>query len=114
VDVVGFLADVRRRVGPVTVVWDRNQIHSKSKVVRSWLAKHPEVVAEDFPGYVPDLNPDEGVWGWTKYGRLANATPHDKRELHDQVVEQLTTAKRRPGLLRGFIRQTGLPGVSRA
>ena len=114
VDVVGFLAAVRRRVGPLTVVWDRNQIHSKSKVVRNWLAKHPEVVAEDFPGYVPDLNPDEGVWGWTKYTRLANATPHDKQELHDQVIDQLTTAKRRPDLLRGFIRQTGLPGVAQA
>ena len=63
VDVVSFRADVRRRMGPLTVVWDRNQIHSKSKVVRGWLAKHPEVVAEDFPGYVPDLTPDEGVWG---------------------------------------------------
>jgi hypothetical protein len=114
VDVVGFLAAVRRRVGPLTVVWDRNQIHSKSKVVQGWLAKHPEVVAEDFPGYVPDLNPDEGVWGWTKYARLANLTPHTKQELHDQVVDQLAIAKRRPGLLRGFIRQTGLPGVSRA
>jgi transposase len=112
VDVVGFLAGVRRRVGPLTVVWDRNQIHSKSKVVQRWLAEHPEVVAEDFPGYVPDLNPDEGVWGWTKYGRLANWAPHDKQELHDRVIEQLTTAKRRPDLLRGFIQQTGLPGVT--
>jgi transposase len=114
VDVVGFLAAVRRRVGPRTVVWDRNQIHSKSKVVRSWLAKHPEVVAEEFPGYVPDLNPDEGVWGWTKYARLANWAPHDKQELRAQVVDQLAIAKRRPDLLRGFIRQTGLLGVSRA
>ena len=31
-----------------------------------------EVVAEDFPGYAPDLNPDEEVWSWTKYGRLCN------------------------------------------
>src|ERR1044071_9084051 len=113
VDVVGFLAGVRRRVGPLTVVWDRNQIHSKSKVVQRWLAEHPEVVAADFPGYVPDLNPDEGVWGWTKYGRLANWAPHDKQELHDRVIDQLTIAKRRPDLLRGFIQQTHLPGVTR-
>jgi transposase len=112
VDVVGFLAGARRRVGRLTVVWDRNQIHSKSKVVQRWLAEHPEVAAEDFPGYVPDLNPDEGVWGWTKYGRLANRTPHDKQELHDRVIEQLTIAKRRPDRLRGFIQQTGLPGVT--
>jgi transposase len=113
-DVVQFLAELHRRLGPVTVVWDRNQIHSKSKVVKRWLAKHPGVVAEDFPGYVPDLNPDEGVWGWAKYGRLANLAAEDKDELWDQVVDELIEVKFRPDLLRGFIRQTGLPGVSLA
>jgi len=113
-DVVGFLAELHRRVGPVTVVWDRNNIHSKSKAVKAWLAKHPEVVAEDFPGYVPDLNPDEGVWGWTKYGRLANLAADNADQLWDHVVDELVEVKFRPDLLRGFIRQTGLPGVSLA
>lgn len=113
-DVVAFLAELHRRVGPVTVVWDRNQIHSRAKVVKAWLTAHPGVVAEDFPGYVPDLNPDEGVWGWAKYGRLANLAADDKDELWDRVVDELIEVKFRPGLLRGFIRQTGLPGVSLA
>src|SRR5436305_4274598 len=113
-DVVAFLADLHRRLGPLTVVWDRNQIHGRSKVVKAWLAEHPGVVAEDFPGYVPDLNPDEGVWGWTKYGRLSNLAANDKDELWDRVVEELVEVKFRPDLLRGFIRQTGLPGVSLA
>jgi transposase len=113
-DVVSFLAALHRRLGQVTVIWDRNQIHSKAQVVQAWLAEHPDVVAEDFPGYVPDLNPDEGVWGWTKYGRLANLAAQDKDELWDNVIKELSTAKHRPDLLRGFIQQTGLPGVSRA
>jgi transposase len=113
-DVVAFLTELHRRVRSVTVVWDRNNIHSKSKAVKEWLAKHPDVVAEDFPGYVPDLNPDEGVWGWTKYGRLANLAANDKDELWDRVVDELVEVKFRPDLLRGFIRQTGLPGVSLA
>jgi transposase len=113
-DVVAFLAELRQRLGRLTVVWDRNQIHSKSRAVKAWLAEHPEVVAEDFPGYVPDLNPDEGVWGWTKYGRLANLAANDKQELWDWVVEELVTVKYLPDLLRGFIRQTKLPGLSHA
>jgi hypothetical protein len=113
-DVVAFLAELHRRLGPVTVVWDRNQIHSRAKVVKAWLAKHPGVVVEDFPGYVPDLNPDEGVWGWTKYGRLANLAAADKDELWDRVVDELIEVKFRPDLLRGFIRQTGLPGLTLA
>src|SRR5215207_3109309 len=113
-DVVAFLADLHRRLGPLTVVWDRNQIHSKSKVVRAWLAAHPDVVAEDFPGYAPDLNPDEGVWGWAKYGRLANLAADDKDELWGRVVDELVDLKFRPDLLRGFLRQTALPGISMA
>jgi transposase len=113
-DVVAFLKALHRRLGPLTVVWDRNQIHGKAKAVKAWLADHPAVVAEDFPGYAPDLNPDEGVWGWTKYGRLANLAANDKDELWDWVVEELVTVKHRPDLLRGFVRQTQLPGVSLA
>jgi len=113
-DVVAFLADLHRRLGPLTVVWDRNQIHGKSKAVKAWLADHPGVVAEDFPAYVPDLNPDEGVWGWAKYGRLANLAANDKDQLWDHVVDELITVKHRPDLLRGFIRQTDLPGLSLA
>jgi transposase len=113
-DVVAFLADLHRRLGPLIVIWDQNQIHSKAKVVKAWLRAHPEVVAEDFPGYVPDLNPDEGVWGWTKYGRLANLAAEDRDWLWDSVCEELVTVKHRPDLLRAFIRQTELPGLLHA
>jgi transposase len=110
-DVVAFLADLRRRLGRFTVIWDRNQIHGKSKLVRAWLRGHPDVVAEDFPGYVPDLNPDEGVWGWAKHGRLANLAADSRDWLWDFVWDELEHLKGRPDLLRGFIRQTGLPGI---
>jgi transposase len=113
-DVVTFPAELHRRLGRLTAVWDRNQIHSKSRAVKAWSADHPDVVAEDFPGYVPDLNPDEGVWGWAKYGRLANLAANDKDELWDRVVDELIEVKFRPDLLRGFIQQTGLPGITLA
>ena len=112
--VVAFLDDLHRRLGALTVVWDRGPIHDKAKVVRDWLARHPGVVTEKFPAYAPDLNPDEGVWGWTKYGRLANLAANDTDELWDHMIDELVTVKHEPDLLRGFIRQTGLPGVSLA
>jgi hypothetical protein len=71
-------------------------------------------MAEDFPGYVPDLNPDEGVWAWAKYGRLANLAANDEDDLWDHVIEELITMKHRPDLLKGFIRQTELPGLTLA
>ncbi len=35
--VVAFLEELRRVLGPFTVVWDRNNLHSKAKVVKAWL-----------------------------------------------------------------------------
>jgi len=113
-DVVDTLRALHRTLGPVTVVWDRNQIHSRSRLVRAWLAGHPGVVVEDFPAYAPDLNPDEGVWGWAKYGRLPNLAAHDTDELYESAWIELDELKHRPDLLRGIIRQTGLPGILRA
>jgi transposase len=113
-DVVAFLEQLRRVLGPMTVVWDRNNIHSKAKVVKAWLVGKPDVVVEDFPGYAPELNPDEGVWGWTKYGRLSNLAAENVERLWDHVVEELVEVKHRPDLLRGFLRETELPGLVRA
>jgi transposase len=108
-DVVAFLAEVHRRLGRVTVVWDRNQIHSRAKAVKAWLAKHPGVVVEDFPAYAPDLNPVECVWSWLKWGRLANFVPDDLAELDDWVVEYLVQLKFDPKLLRALWERSELP-----
>jgi DDE superfamily endonuclease/Winged helix-turn helix len=109
-EVVAFLKALKRQLrGPFTVVWDRHGIHSKSQVVRAFLAEHPEVVAEDFPGYVPDLNPDEWVWGWAKYGRLSNLAAWDAQELWDHIVMALIDLKSQPRMLNAFIEEAGLP-----
>jgi transposase len=109
-EVVAFLKELRCQLrGGFTVVWDRSNTHSKSKVVKAWLAQHPEVVAEDFPGYAPDLNPDEWVWGWAKYGRLSNLAAWDADELWDQIVMTFIDLKYQPRLLNAFIEEAGLP-----
>src|SRR6516225_708462 len=95
-EVVAFLKLVRRRLRRFTVVWDRNQIHSRSKVVRAYLAGHPEIVVEDFPGYAPELNPDEMVWGWTKYGRLANYAAEDLPSLRTRIEAELDYLRKHP------------------
>jgi transposase len=108
-EVVAFLESVRRRLRRFTVVWDRNGIHSRSKVVRAYLAKHPEIVAEDFPGYAPELNPDELVWCWTKYGRLSNYAAPNLRELREQVESELGYLHDHPYYLLDFIDHAELP-----
>jgi hypothetical protein len=109
-EVVLFLRQLKGEVGgPWTIVWDRNQIHSKALVVRAWLAKHPEVVVEDFPAHAPNTNPDEDVWSWTKYGELCNLAPADVEELRQHIWDTLTALKQQPQLLVSFILQARIP-----
>lgn len=108
-DIVAFLGELRRELpGPLTVIWDRHNIHSRSLLVQGWLAQQEGVVLEDLPGYAPALNPDEMVWAWLKYGRLANLTPNDVRELRDHLITELEWAGFDRELLAGFFNHAHL------
>jgi transposase len=109
-EVVEFLQYLTHKLpGEWTVVWDRNKIHKKSKVVRAWLAKHPQVVVEDFPVYDPGSNPDEWVWSWAKYGKLCNLCPAAVEILCDCVMDALAELEHQPALLASFVVSAGVP-----
>lgn len=109
-DVVAFLRELRRQLPvPMTILWDKGNVHDRSKAVRAYLAEHPSIETEPFPSYTPEANPDEGVWGHTKHGRLANFTPEDTSELRAVLIEELGRLGRRPDLLASFIRHAGIP-----
>nr|WP_303652876.1 transposase [Paludisphaera mucosa] len=109
-DVVSFLAQLRAEIrGPMTILWDRSRIHGRSRLVKAYLSKHPEIVAEDFPGYAPEANPDEGVWGWTRYHRLPNYAPDGTRGLRCRLAAEFAGLRRRPDLLASFIRHAEIP-----
>jgi transposase len=108
-DIVAFLDDLRRELpGPLTVIWDRHNIHSRSLLVQQWLARQEGVVVEDLPSYAPVLNPDEMVWAWLKYGRLANLTPAEVRELREHLLTELEWATFDRALLAGFFNHAHL------
>jgi transposase len=108
-DTVAFLKQMKRQVpGPMTILWDRANIHDRSKVVRAYLAEHPEIVTEKLPSYAPETNPDEMVWEHTKHGRLANFTPEDTAELRSVLIEEFRRLHRKPELLAAFIRHAGV------
>jgi transposase len=109
-EVVEFLQFLRRKVpGEWTVVWDRNNIHSRSKAVKAWLCEHPQVVVEDFPAHDPDADPDEWVWSWAKYGKLCNLCPADLEHLLDAVWDALEELQTQPRLLASFVTDAGVP-----
>jgi transposase len=106
-DVVGFLRQVKRHLpGAITIIWDRGKIHDRSKVVRAYLAKHPDIVTERLPAYAPELNPDEQVWSNIKYAHLSNYAPRDTQELRQHLRRQLCHLRKRPDMLGSFIQHT--------
>src|SRR5271154_10696 len=104
-NIVAFLRQLKKALGSYTVVWDRSNTHSRSRLVKAYLAKHPEIVAEDFPSYAPEANPDEGVWGWTKYGRLANLAAASTVELRHRIHEEFAVLKKDRQLLDSFVQE---------
>jgi transposase len=109
-DTVALLRELRRQLPvPMTVFWDRGNGHDRSQAVRAYLSGHPAVETVAFPGYAPEANPDEGVWGYTKYGRLANFAPEGTDELRATLVAEFGRLHRRPKLLASFIRHAAVP-----
>jgi transposase len=107
---VEFLRELRRQVpSPMRIARGRGDVHDRSKAVRAFLAEHPSIRAEKFPGDTPEANPDEGEWQHTKRGRLANFVPGDTTELRSAVEEELRRLGRSPRLLASFIRHAGIP-----
>jgi transposase len=108
--VVEFLRELRRRMpAPMTILWDRGNIHDRSRAVRAYLADHPSIETEPFPSYTPEANPDEGVWQHAKHGRLANFAAEGTAELRAELVKELERLDRRPKLLASFIRHARIP-----
>jgi transposase len=109
-DIVSYLRHLKEQLpGPLTILWDGSATHDRSHLVRAFLAEHPAIVSERLPAYAPEVNPDELVWSWTKYGRLANLAAWNTDWLYDHVIESLYYLRKHPQLLASFIKHTNLP-----
>jgi|SRR5262245_2813537 len=107
--VLHFLRHLARHVrGPVILVWDRGRAH-QHHLVRTWLDHHRRWHIVWFPPYAPELNPVELLWGYLKYGRLANLAPDTVEEIRAHVARERRRLARRQDLLRSFLRHSALP-----
>lgn len=109
-DIVAYLRHLRAHLGrALTILWDGSRVHDRSKAVKTFLAEHPEIVTERLPAYAPEINPDELVWAWTKYGRLGNLAAQHTDWLRDYISTELNYVKDHPELMASFIEKTNLP-----
>lgn len=74
---IEFLDDLHCHLdgAKVTLIWDGLPSH-RSRRMHAWIAAQRRwLVVERLPGYAPDLNPVELLWGNLKGTELANLCP---------------------------------------
>ena len=107
---IDFLTALKRefRERRVILVWDGLPSH-KSAAMQAYLrSQRAWLTVERLPGYAPDLNPVELVWGNVKGGELANLCPDDLGEVEDELCAGLRRVGRSPTLAFALLRHTGL------
>ena len=107
-EVITFLRQLLRHLrGPVVLLWDGGKIHRR-RDVRAFLERHSRVDVHCFPGYAPELNPDEFVW--TQAKRELSNSDHDRLgTLTLHVLRSLQRIGRSQALLRSCLHACDLP-----
>ncbi|MBI4371464.1 MAG: transposase [Elusimicrobia bacterium] len=106
-DVVRFLRLLLKRLrGPVFIVWDNINQH-RSVLVREFLSTAPRLKLHRFPGYAPELNPDEFIWSYLKRG-VANTVPTDLRHLKRLIHTPLQRLRQSQRLLWACVKASEL------
>ena len=77
-------------------------------MAREFLEAHPRLEIHRFPGYSPELNPDEWVWSHLKDHELASYAPNDVREWRRGLRRGVMRMRDRPALIRSFVAATHL------
>ncbi|TMB54913.1 MAG: IS630 family transposase [Deltaproteobacteria bacterium] len=107
--IVEFLTHLQRHLrGKLLVIWDGLPAH-RSRVVRDYVAaRRRRITLEYLPGYAPELNPVEYVWGYWKHHELPNLCPKTFGQLSQHARAALRRMRRRPTLVAAFWQQAEL------
>lgn len=105
--VAAFLRHLLKHLrGPLMLLWDGSRTH-RAATVRKILRQYHRLETHRFPGYAPELNPDELVWNYLKRG-IANSAPKDLPHLRRLIQSPFQKLKRSQRLLWSCIRATHL------
>jgi transposase len=92
----------------VLLLWDGLPAH-RSRRMLDWVASQRDWLSiEPLPGYAPDVNPTEQVWGNVKSTELANLCADTIGEVTDLAEDGLDRISSDAALCFAFLRHTGL------
>lgn len=109
-DIARFLKHLLRQIaGKLLIIWDGLPAH-RGQAVKQMLSAGAakRLHLERLPSYAPDLNPDEGVWGYLKTVELANVCCHDLAELRYELRKAITRLRPKSHLIQSFFHQAQL------
>ena len=107
---VAFLKDLRRemRGQKMILIWDGLPAH-KSRIMTDYLhSQRHWLTVERLPGYAPDLNPVETLWGNIKGQELANRCAETLTELVTEVHNGMARVRQSRQLAFSFLQHAGL------
>lgn len=108
-EVIRFLRHLRRHVrGPIVLLWDGLHAHRGRETTAYLQSCGRALRALRLPAYAPELNPVEGLWAWLKGAQVPNLCADGLSVVRAYVTRGRRRAARRPHLLFGFLRKTGL------
>jgi transposase len=92
----------------VVLLWDGLPSH-RSRRMMEWVANQRDWLSiERLPGYAPDLNPTEQVWGSVKSKELANLCVDTIGEVAEAAEDGLDRVSDDAPLCFAFLQHTGL------
>ena len=81
----------------------------RSRIVKDFVtSRKGRLTLEYLPGYAPELNPVEYLWGYWKQHELPNLCPQDYWQLSEHARKALRRMRRRPRLVTAFWKQAEL------
>ena len=107
---IDFLKDLKRelRGKKCILIWDGLPAH-RSREMKAYLATQRKwLMVEFLPGYCPDLNPTEMLWGNLKGQELANRCVEDLGEVADALRKGIDRVCDDPDLAMSFLHHAGL------
>ena len=107
---IEFLTDVQQieRHRRVILVWDGLPAHRSQRMLQWAATQRDWLRIEPLPGYAPDLNPIEQVWGNVKSNELANLCRDTIGEVASVAEGGLDRVGSDAALCFAFLRHAGL------
>lgn len=107
---IGFLKYLKRhlRRDKMILVWDGLPAH-KSHIMSAYLmSQRSWLTVERLPGYAPDLNPVESLWGNLKGQELANLCAENLAQAASAMSDGMTRVRQSKQLRFAFLQHAGL------